>query len=49
MPRHHFGFSAVGGLADIEILTIAPFPRNPKAEIGVSGLSVAYGTLKSHC
>jgi hypothetical protein len=29
------------GLADINILTIAPFPQNPKDEIEVSGLSVA--------
>jgi hypothetical protein len=31
MPHHHFGVLAIGGLADVDILTTAPFSRNPKA------------------
>jgi hypothetical protein len=37
------------GLADVEILTTAPFSRNPKARNWGFRISVAYGTLKSCC
>jgi hypothetical protein len=35
MPRHHFGVSAIGGLADVKILTTALFPETRNPEIGV--------------
>jgi len=37
------------GFGRHKILTIAPFPRNPKPEIKVSKFSVAYDALKLHC
>jgi hypothetical protein len=37
------------GFGRHKILIIALFPRNPKDEIRVSGLSMAYGALKLHC
>jgi hypothetical protein len=48
MPHHHFGVSTIGGLADVKILTTDLFLETRNPEIGVSGLSVAYGAPKFH-
>jgi hypothetical protein len=49
MPRHHFGFSVVGGLVDMKILTTDPFSLKPESRNQGFKTFVAYDTLKSHC
>jgi hypothetical protein len=48
MPCHHFRVFSIGGLADVDILTTAPFSRNPKARNRGSSLTQKTALGKNH-